>query len=95
MKVTVMERQDYQVKFETLGEHTVIHCDVYRYTREIKKQLLADLRLLLSIRESPLIAVLEGGVKHLKFLKMMGFEKLIIAECTDGIGREIYIIDPI
>jgi len=26
---------------------------------------------------------------------MMGFEKLIIAECTDGIGREIYIIDPL
>jgi hypothetical protein len=49
----------------------------------------------LSLRQSPLIAVHMGSKKHFKFLKMMGFEKLTHAECSDDIKRDIYIIDNI
>lgn len=95
MRTVVMERNEYTVSFEASGDHTIIHCDVHSYNREIKKQLQADLSLLLSLRQSPLIAVHMNSKKHFKFLKMMGFELLTYAECSDHIKRDIYIIDNI
>ena len=95
MRTVVMERTEYTVSFEASGDHTIIHCDVHKYNREIKKQLQADLTLLLSLRQSPLIAVHMGSKKHFKFLKMMGFELLTHTECSDHIKRDIYIIDNI
>lgn len=93
MRTLVMEREHYTVHYEPVESHTVIHCDVHKYNKTIRKQLLKDLGLLMSMRKSPLIAVHMDDEKHRKFLVMMGFELLINGECSDGKTHDIYILD--
>ena len=93
MRTLVMEREHYTVHYEPVESHTVIHCDVHKYNKTIRKQLLKDLGLLMSMRKSPLIAVHMDDEKHRKFLVMMGFELLINCECSDGKTHDIYILD--
>lgn len=93
MRTLVMERKYYTVEYEQVENHTTIHCDVHKYSKTIRKQLLKDLDLLMSMRQSPLIAVHMDNKKHRKFLEMMGFEILVNGECSDGKNRDIYILD--
>ena len=93
MRTLVMEREYYTVHYEQVESHTVIHCDVHKYSKTIRKQLLKDLDLLMSMRQSPLIAVHMDNKKHRKFLEMMGFEILVNGECSDGKNHDIYILD--
>ena len=88
-----MERDHYSVHYEPVETHTVIHCDVHKYNKTIRKQLLKDLDLLMSMRQSPLIAVHMDNKKHRKFLEMTGFEILVNGECSDGKNHDIYILD--
>ena len=93
MRTLVMEREHYTVHYEPVESHTVIHCDIHKYNKTIRKQLLKDLDLLMSMRKSPLIAVHMDDEKHRKFLVMMGFELLINGKCSDGKTHDIYILD--
>ena len=93
MRTLVMEREHYTVHYEPVESHTIIHCDVHKYSKTIRKQLLKDLDLLMSMRQSPLIAVHMDNKKHRKFLEMMGFEILVNGECSDGKNHDIYILD--
>lgn len=93
MRTLVMEREHYTVHYEPVESHTVIHCDVHKYNKTIRKQLLKDLDLLMSMRKSPLITVHMDDEKHRKFLVMMGFEILVNGECSDGKNHDIYILD--
>ena len=88
-----MEREHYTVHYEPVESHTVIHCDVHKYNKTIRKQLLEDLDLLMSMRVSPLITVHMDDDKHRKFLEMMGFELLTNGDCSDGKTHDIYIFD--
>ena len=88
-----MERDHYSVHYEPVETHTVIHCDVHKYNKTIRKQLLEDLDLLMSMRISPLITVHMDDDKHRKFLEMMGFELLTNGNCSDGKTHDIYIFD--
>tara|TARA_B110000902_G_scaffold201680_1_gene229035 strand:+ start:90 stop:395 length:306 start_codon:yes stop_codon:yes gene_type:complete len=93
MRTLVMERDHYSVHYEPVETHTVIHCDVHKYNKTIRKQLLEDLDLLMSMRISPLITVHMDDDKHRKFLEMMGFELLTNGNCSDGKTHDIYIFD--
>lgn len=88
-----MERDHYSVHYEPVESHTIIHCDVRKYNKTIKKHLLKDLDLLMSMRVSPLITVHMDDDKHRKFLEMMGFELLTNGSCSDGKAHDIYIFD--
>ena len=91
MRTLVMERDSFTVPFEQVEQHTIVHCDVHRYNKTIKKELLKDLDLLMSMRKSPLITVHMDDEKHRKFLEMMGFELLVNGKCSDGKKHDIYI----
>jgi len=93
MRTLVMERDSFTVHFEQVEQHTIVHCDVHRYNKTIKKELLENLDLLMSMRKSPLIAVHMDDEKHRKFLVMMGFEMLVNGKCSDGKKHDIYILD--
>tara|TARA_B110000285_G_scaffold98066_1_gene111865 strand:+ start:863 stop:1156 length:294 start_codon:yes stop_codon:yes gene_type:complete len=94
MRTLVMEHDNFTVHFEQVEHHTIVHCEVHKYSKTVKKQLLENLDLLMSFRKSPLLTVhKDDDEKHRKFLEMMGFEILINAKCSDGNKHDIYILD--
>jgi hypothetical protein len=94
-KAVVIEHPHFTAYLEQSGDYTFLHCDVTRYNKAVKRDLLRGLHLLLSMRKSPLFALHEqGDTKHHKFLTMLGFEFLTATtDCPDEETRDIYIID--
>ena len=94
MKVPVIETQDFTIYLDQDSDHTFIHCDVRVYSGTVKRNLEHALQLLLSIRQTPLLALHDqGDSKHHKFLTLLGFEYLTETQCLDGTERGIYITD--
>jgi len=94
MKVPVIETPSFTISLEFDSGYTLIHCEVFVYNKTVKRELQHALNLLLSIRQTPLLAVHDqGDTKHLKFLTLLGFEFLTTTECLDDNQRDIYIID--
>jgi hypothetical protein len=92
MKVPVMQTRDFDVFYELHDGHTWIHCDVRRYNKSVRNELIVALKLLMAIRETALYAVHEiDDKKHQKFITKLGFKYLQSNLCTDGKQRDIYI----
>lgn len=75
MKTPVINTDDYTVYLEYFSNNTFIHCDCYRWTKTVKKQLKADFDKLVDIHGKPIFAIHElNDSKHLRFLDMMDFK---------------------
>jgi len=91
MKVPVIESDNFNVYYEHHDGLTWIHCDVFLYNKSVREELLMGMRLLMTLRETPLMALHEhGDFKHKKFLKMLGFSYQQTNLCVDGQARDIY-----
>lgn len=92
MKVVVIDKKEYTVKYDQYLDYTFIHCDINtRWTKAVKAQLKEDFNQLLKLRESPLFAMHElGDEKHLKFLQQFGFKYYQDVVGNDDILRQVY-----
>lgn len=91
MRARVIERDNYTVWFDQYEDQTFLHCEVYRYNKTVKFELINYLKFLLRIRQSPLYAIHErDDPKHLKFLTMLGFKYLETRVTATNKVIEIY-----
>ena len=77
VKVPTIERPHYTVYLEGLpiegeGVLTFVHCDVHRWNKNIKRELMEDFTQLVKLRNTPLYC-LRHNSKQEKFIKMFGF----------------------
>lgn len=74
-KVPVINRPDYTVYIEQ-QQIAFMHCDVRRWTPDVRKSLKRDWDAFFEMHGGPLYAVNEptGCTKHQKFMRQMGFE---------------------
>jgi len=93
LKAVVISNNFYTVFYEQYRNLTFIHMDmVDTYRPTIKSLMLADLRTLMDLRDTPLFALHNpDDNKHRKFLKLMGFNFLQTVDCHDKTQKEIYI----
>ena len=74
MKTPVINSKDYIVYLEEYQGLSIIHCDCFSWSKNIKKQLITDLDVLFKIHRKHIYAIHEmEDSKHLKFITMMGF----------------------
>lgn len=92
MKTPVITSNDYTVYFEFSFNMTFIHCDCYRWSKNVKQQLTEDFNKLVSIHRQPIYAIHEiGDDKHLKFITMMGFEHFKDFTGSDNKLRQLFV----
>lgn len=77
VKVPAIERSHYTVYLEGFpiegeGVLTFVHCDVHRWNKNIKRELMRDFTQLVKLRNTPLYC-LRHDSKQEKFIKMFGF----------------------
>ena len=89
MKLAVAVCEDYTLFFEDDHGFCFIHCDCVRWTKSVKKRMLADL---VSVQKQDVFAIHEvGDKKHAKFLGLFKFEFLQDFVGLDGKNRQIYV----
>jgi hypothetical protein len=93
LKAVVISNSFYTVFFEQYQNLTFIHIDLnVVYRASIKQAMIHDLKILMSLRDSPIFALHNpSDLKHKKFLKLMGFTYLQPVACIDKTAREIFI----
>lgn len=92
MKTPVIYSDDYIVYFEYIIDRIFIHCDCYKWTKTVKQQLKADFDTLVSIHRKPIFAVHdETDNKHLKFIRMMGFEYMFDFPMDSGEMKQLFV----
>ena len=91
MRVPVIQSHNFDVFYEYHDGLTWIHCNVFRYNKSVKKELEMGMRLLMALRDTPLMCLHElDDIKHKKFIKMLGFKYQQTNLCHDGTIRDIY-----
>lgn len=92
-KFPVVNRQDYIIYLEDDNGVVFIHCDVLtKWTKEVKKNLLVDFKLLTEMWNSDLFALHQPqDKKHKKFLKMFGFNYFESIKGLDNNDYDVYI----
>ena len=76
-KVPVILKKDYIVYFEPSKHGPLVHCEIKsKWTKEVKQALLYDWNDLCMMHNGRLFALHreDQGTKHLKFLKLTGFQ---------------------
>ena len=92
MKTPVINTDDYTVYFEYTYNNTFIHCDCYRWSKMVKLQLKSDIDKLVELHRKPIYAVHDiGDKKHLKFLKMLGFEYQFDFPMDSGEMKQLFV----
>lgn len=92
MKTPVITSKDYIVYLEYSFNITFIHCDCYRWTKEVKHSLKEDFEKLLTIHRQPVYAIHEiEDNKHLKFITMMGFTYFADFVGSDNKTRQLFV----
>jgi len=92
MKTPVITSNDYIVYFEYAFNMTFIHCDCYRWSKSVKKQLKADFDKLVDIHRQSIFAIHElNDNKHLKFIDMMDFKYHSDFIGADGQTRQLFV----
>lgn len=94
MKVTVVDKVDYVIKYEEQQGLTFIHCDIKtKWTKQVKASLQEDFKTLRELKTSPIYALHElNDKKHCKFLQQFGFKYLQDVTGTDSKTRQVYYI---
>jgi hypothetical protein len=92
MKQPVIRNNDYILYLEFAFKSTFIHCDCFRWTKEVKKRLISDLDKLCALRTEPIFAIHEiDDKKHLKFITMMGFTHFMDFTGADDKMRQLFV----
>lgn len=92
MKTPVINSEDYVVYLEYYQGLTIIHCDCFKWSKQVKQSLSSDWEQLVKIHRKPIYAIHEiDDNKHLKFLSMMGFEYNNSFVGTDGKERQLFV----
>ena len=74
LHVVAAERAHYRITFEQAGDVTFCHCEVDHWSPEVKRQMVADLDTLCSLRRSPLFVWMEPENEKLsRFCHSVGF----------------------
>lgn len=74
MKIPVVKTQDFTIYLEPYQGHTFIHCDVYHWTKTVKKALKTAFKSVLRIAPEPFALVTPEDKKHQKFVTLFGFK---------------------
>lgn len=82
----VCRRHDYTIYFEFIDDCMFVHCDVYRWSHAVAKNMKTDIHVLGGMYGGALYAVNEptGCKKHQKFMRSMGFEFAMEIKFSDG-----------
>lgn len=92
MKTPVINSDDYVVYLEYYQGLTIIHCDCYKWSKQVKQNLTKDWNKLVEIHRKPIYAIHEiEDTKHLKFLQLMGFEFNNSFVGTDNKERHLFV----
>jgi hypothetical protein len=92
MKTPVIMSEDYTVFLEYYQGLSIVHCDCYKWSKDVKRQLTEDWNKLVSIHRKPIYAIHEiDDEKHLKFLTMMGFSLNNNFVGADGKERQLFV----
>lgn len=77
LKVPVCKTAEYVVYFEEQLNGTVIHCDVFKWNKEVRIKILKTWEVIKGLHGGPIYAIHDPqDLKHEKFLKLFGFTKL-------------------
>lgn len=92
LKVPVVIRDEYIIKFERSNGLTFGHCDVFApWSKDVKYSLMADFDTLRRLHREPIHGVhIIGDKKHLKFLAMFGLHHAPALDDLIGTGKAIY-----
>ena len=91
-KCPVCVRDDYTMALELFNNWIWFHTTVFKWTPEIKKQYIKDLKTVQSLLPAPLIALVKEDNKKLaKFGEKLGWKKEDEMILTDGSKAYIYI----
>lgn len=76
MKVPVCRRPEYTIFYELFDGLNFVHCDVFRWSKSVARQMRFDMNTLQKLLGSDVYAVNEphGCEKHQRFMKLMGFK---------------------
>lgn len=92
MKTPVITSQDYIVYFEPYQQYNFIHCDCFKWSKEVKKQLIQDFDSLVSLHRRDIYALHElGDNKHLKFIQIFNFTYVQDVVGLDNVTRQLFV----
>lgn len=78
LKVPVCKTDDYVIKFEEHIQGTFVHCDVRKWNKTIKENLLKSWETVSNSHGGPILALHKiDDRKHYKFLNLFGFKKYL------------------
>jgi hypothetical protein len=84
-KVTVCRRPDYTIQYEQVGDCTLVHVNVSRWTPSIKAEYARDVDALQELLDGPVFALCEvRNTKLRKMCVMFGFEPWLDVVTAEG-----------
>lgn len=94
MKVLIICRPDYNVYIEPCASWHMVHCDVFKWSATIRRELMRDFNTFRQLYGKRLFATHypEQGNVHEKFLKTFGFTFLLSAKDADGVDCQIWAV---
>ena len=91
MKIPVITSDDYIVFLEKFETFTFIHCDCFKWSNSVRKQLEEDFNKLMTIHRKDIYAFHElEDNKHLKFLNMFNFSYVQDVVGLDSVTRQLF-----
>lgn len=93
MKLPVVNTNEFIIYLELVNNSLVfIHCDVFKWSKKVKQDLLDKWGQLCLLHDRPIYAYhYLGDNKHLKFLKMTGFKLVKEGFSSDLRQIQIYV----
>lgn len=84
-KVTVCRRPEYEIQYEQIGEHTLVHVTVHQWTPASQASFAGDCDALQDLLNGPVMALcLLSDTKLRKFCAKFGFEPVLDVVTADG-----------
>lgn len=82
----------YTLYLESYNNNSFIHCDCLKWNKSIKESLIDDVEKFVTIHRKPIFAIHEiADLKHLKFLKILGFVHHSDFKGMDNIMRQLFV----
>ena len=88
VKTPVVQRKNYVMYLEFFAGMHWFHTDVFKWSKEVKKEFLKDLNTLQTLVSMPLVAMIDN-TKLAKFARSIGFK---YEQPLTGANNEIYEI---
>ena len=90
MKTPIVIRNEYIMYLEFFDNLLWFHTDVYRWTSNVKRRFLKDMRTLVGLIGMPLLSLIEATNKKLsKFAEVIGMDRE--QAITTSTGEQAFI----